>query len=107
MLSVAVFQFFGSSITTSEDFSSVSICLQLVEGLLATNIIIELKQGTNDVMATSKITFLVLIVISISVYICSCHEDTLRVMYGTFCRLLCYFDVPWREKREKKAGVKS
>ena len=67
LLSVAVFQFFESSISTSEDFSSISICLQLVEGLLATNITIELKQGTNDVMATSKIKFSVLIIFK-SVY---------------------------------------
>ena len=57
MLSVAVFQFFESSVITSEDFSSISICLQLVEGLLVVNVTIELKQGTNDVMATSKIKF--------------------------------------------------
>ena len=65
MLSVAVFQFFESSVITSEDFSSISICLQLVEGLLATNVTIKLKQGTNDVMATSKIKFSLLIFLSV------------------------------------------
>ncbi len=59
MLSVAVFQFFESSYTSSEDIPAITICLELVEGLLATNVTIELKQGTNDdILATSKIILL-------------------------------------------------
>jgi hypothetical protein len=58
MLSVAVFKFFESSYTSSEDIPAITICLELVEGLLATNVTVELKQGTNDIMATSKIILL-------------------------------------------------
>ena len=55
MLSAAIFQFLESSYITSEDLSSISICLQLVDGLLATNVTIELMQGTADMMSTRKL----------------------------------------------------
>ena len=54
MLSVALFQFSQSSYTASEDFSAINICLELVDGLLAANVTIELVQGTADMMATRK-----------------------------------------------------
>ena len=54
VFSVALFQFFESLYITSEDFSTVSICLELVKGLLATNVTIELVQGTADMLDTGK-----------------------------------------------------
>ena len=54
MLLVAVFQFSQPSYRASEDSTEVSICLELVDGLLATDVTIELLQGTTEMMATSK-----------------------------------------------------
>jgi hypothetical protein len=54
MLSVALFQFFETSYITSEDFSTISICLGLVEGLLATNVTVELVQGTADMPLSTR-----------------------------------------------------
>lgn len=59
MLSVAVFRFSQSSYITSEDISAISVCLELVDGLLATNVTIELMQGTaNNVTSVGKEVFL-------------------------------------------------
>ena len=49
-----MFRFSQSLYITSEDFPAISICLGLVDGRLATNITVELVQGTADVMATRK-----------------------------------------------------
>ena len=57
MLLVAVFQFSQPSYSASEDSTEVSICLELVDGLLATNVTIELIQGTAEMMTTSKELF--------------------------------------------------
>ena len=54
MVSVALFQFSQSSYTVTEDFTAISICLELIDGLLATDITIELMQGTADMIGTRK-----------------------------------------------------
>lgn len=62
MLSVALFQFSQSSYTTSEDSIAINVCLELVDGLLATDVTIELVQGTSDFMAPRKRCNLVLVI---------------------------------------------
>ena len=78
---VAIFQFFESSYVTSEDFSTISICLDLVDGLLATNVTIELMLGMADMMSTRKAQFEY--VLSSSAYINHSIVEFFQVIGGS------------------------